>query len=71
MFMNDLIYHRHNLTDGYLKTKTPKKKCGIMANEGLFILTNVLWGATCGPVLLPLMKMVSQAKVDEFDVGVW
>lgn len=42
-----------------------------MRNEGLFILTDVLWGATCAPVLLPLTKMVSQAEVDEFDVRVW
>ena len=40
-----------------------------MLNERLSLLTDVLRGATCALVLLPLMKMVGQAKVDEFDVG--
>lgn len=35
------------------------------------ILTDVLWSAACASVLLPRMKSVGQAKVDEFDVGLW
>ena len=35
------------------------------------LLTDVLRGATCALVFLPLMKTVGQAKVDEFDVVVW
>lgn len=35
------------------------------------LLTNVLRGATCALVLHPLMKMMGQTKVDEFDIGVW
>lgn len=34
------------------------------------ILTDVLWGATCALVLLPLKETVGQAEVDEFDVRV-
>lgn len=37
----------------------------------LTLLTNVLWSATCAFIFLPLMKKVSQAKVDEFDVWMW
>lgn len=50
------------------KTKISNKN--IISNERLFILTDVLWGATCAPVLIPLMELVGQAKVNEFDVGV-
>ena len=35
------------------------------------ILTDVLGSTACAPVLHPLMEMEGQAKVNEFDIGVW
>lgn len=53
----------------FIDTNAIEKISQFDTNVGILILTDVLWGTTCAFVLLPLIKMMSQAEVDEFDVG--